>query len=47
MKKNSQIHILIETEIKQKLEKEAEEKKITLSELCRKKLKKIIILKGG
>ena len=38
MKKNSQIHILIETEIKQKLEKEAKEKGMDLSKLCRNKL---------
>lgn len=39
MKKNSHIHIVIETEYMAKLRKEAEEKGITLSELCRQKLR--------
>ena len=39
MKKNSQIHIKLETELKEKLQKEAEEQDILISELCRKKLK--------
>lgn len=36
--KNSQIHLVLETNFKAKLEKEAEDSKITLSELCRRKL---------
>jgi len=39
MKKNSQIHIFLETELKEKLEKQAQEENLTLSEFCRKKLK--------
>jgi len=39
MRKNSHIHIVIETEYIDKLRKEAEEKGITLSELCRQKLR--------
>ncbi len=39
MKKNSHIHIVIETEYIDKLRKEAEEKGVTLSELCRQKLR--------
>ena len=37
--KNSQIHLSLETSLKEKLIKEAEEKGICLSELCRQKLK--------
>lgn len=40
MVKNSQIHLFLETKIKKKLEKEAKEKDISVSELCRKKLEK-------
>lgn len=39
MKKNSQIHIFLETDLKEKLEKLAEEQGISISELCRQKLK--------
>ncbi len=38
MKKNSQLHIWIETELKTKLEKEAIENNISLCEFCRQKL---------
>ena len=38
--KNSQIHLILETDFKAKLVKEAEDNKISLSELCRRKLKK-------
>lgn len=37
MKKNSQIHIFIETEMLEKLKKQAEEEK-SFSKLCREKL---------
>ena len=40
MKKNSQIHFVIETHELNKLRAEAEEKKISLAELCRVKLRK-------
>lgn len=39
MKKNSQIHILLETGLKEKLEKEAKENNISISEICRRKLR--------
>lgn len=39
MKKNSQIHIFIETELKDKLEKQAQEQEISFSEICREKLR--------
>jgi len=39
MKKNSQIHLWIETEILLKLKKRAEDKGITLAEYCRLKLR--------
>ena len=39
MKKNSQIHLFLETELKAQLEKEASEEGISVSELCRKKIK--------
>lgn len=38
-KKNSHIHLLLETNLKEKLTKEAEEKCISISELCRQKLR--------
>ncbi len=38
-KKNSHIHLLLETNLKEKLMKEAEEKSISISELCRQKLR--------
>lgn len=38
MKKNAQIHIWLETELKELLEKQAQEAKISLNELCRQKL---------
>ena len=39
MKKNSQLHIHIETELLEKLKREAEQNYITISELCRLKLR--------
>lgn len=36
---NSHIHLLIETDFKEKLKKEAEEKRISMAELCRQKLR--------
>jgi len=39
MKKNSQIHLKIETDSLDKLKKQAQEEGISVSELCRKKLK--------
>ena len=38
MKKNSHIHILVTTNFLNKLKNEAEERMITLSELCRLKI---------
>lgn len=38
-KKNSTLHLLIETHLKEKLVKEAEEKSMGISELCRQKLR--------
>ncbi len=38
MKKNSQIHIYLETDLYDKLEKQAQENNISLSQFCRKKL---------
>ena len=39
MKKNSQIHLFIETEVLHILKKQADEEDITISELCRQKLR--------
>lgn len=39
MWKNSHVHLLLETEFLDRLKKEAQEAEITLSELCRRKLK--------
>jgi hypothetical protein len=40
MKKNSHLHILIETNLLNKLKEEAQEKKISLGQLCRSKLRR-------
>lgn len=40
MKKNAQLHLVIEARELNKLKVEAEEKKVSLSELCRVKLRK-------
>lgn len=40
-KKNAQLHLMIETREINKLKQEAEEKKISLAELCRRKLRKM------
>lgn len=39
MKKNSQIHIWLETELKEKIERQAQEDNISLGELCRQRLR--------
>jgi len=39
MKKNSQIHIWLETGLKQKLEEQAEENNVSLMSLCRQRLR--------
>lgn len=39
MKKNSQLHLLIETDVLKKMKKKAKEENISLSEWCRKKLR--------
>ena len=39
MKKNAQIHLLIESEVVDKIKKEAEEKNVSWSEICRQKLR--------
>lgn len=41
MKKNSQIHLYLETELLEKLKKQATAVEISVSELCRRKLKDI------
>ena len=40
MKKNSHLHILIETNLLNRLRNEAQEKKISLGQLCRTRLRK-------
>lgn len=40
MKKNSHLHILIETNLLTKLKEEAQEKKTSLGQLCRSKLRR-------
>jgi hypothetical protein len=40
MKKNNQLHIFIETKLLEKLIEEAKEEEVSLSELCRSKLRK-------
>ena len=40
MKKNAQLHLMIETRELNKLRIEAEEKKVSLAELCRVKLRR-------
>lgn len=44
MKKNSQLHIWIETPLLEKLKKEAEENGMGYPELCRRKLRDLPIL---
>lgn len=39
-KKNAQLHLMIETRELNKLREEAEEKKVSLAELCRVKLRR-------
>jgi hypothetical protein len=39
MKKNSQLHLHLETELLERLKKEADEQFITVAELCRLKLR--------
>ena len=39
MRKNHQLHFYIDKDLKQVLEREAEERGVSLSELCRQKLK--------
>ncbi len=41
MGKNSQIHLYLETSVYEVLKKEAEERKIFISEICREKLGQI------
>jgi hypothetical protein len=40
MKKNSHLHILIETNLLNKLKEEAKERKVSLGQLCRSKLRR-------
>ena len=44
MKKNHDLHFLVEISLKEKLQKEADELKISLAELCRHKLQNSIPL---
>lgn len=44
MKKNHDLHFLVEKPLKEKLQKEADELKISLAELCRHKLSNSIPL---
>lgn len=39
MKKNSQIHLFIETELLNKLKNQAQNKELSISELCRRKVR--------
>jgi hypothetical protein len=39
MKKNAQLHILLETRLLNQLKKEAEEKEVSLGHLCRQRLR--------
>jgi len=39
MKKNAQIHLLIESEVVDKIKKEAEDKSVSWSEICRQRLR--------
>ncbi len=39
MKKNSQLHLMIETDVLEEMKKKAKEENISLSEWCRKKLR--------
>jgi len=39
MKKNTKIHFWIESEVKQAIEKQAQEEGLTISDYCRNKLK--------
>lgn len=39
MKKNSQLHLYLETKLRQVLGEQAAEREITISELCRQKLR--------
>ena len=41
MKKNSQVHLFLETELVEKLKELARANKISFSELCRRKLREI------
>jgi len=41
MKKNSQIHLFLETNLAERLRKQADDMNISISELCRRKLKEI------
>ncbi|MEK6909256.1 MAG: hypothetical protein AABX23_04360 [Nanoarchaeota archaeon] len=41
MKKNSQLHLYLETDLLDKLKKIAEENKVSVSEICRRKIKEI------
>jgi hypothetical protein len=40
MKKNNQLHIFIETKLLERLIEEAKEQEVSLSELCRSKLRR-------
>ena len=40
MKKNAQLHILLETRLLNQLKKEAEEQEVSLGHLCRQRLRK-------
>ena len=39
MRKNTQLHLVVETELFEKLKKQAQEEELTISEYCRNKLK--------
>lgn len=44
MKKNSQIHLFIETELLDKIKKQAQERELSISELCRRKVRESLQL---
>lgn len=39
MRKNTQLHLVVETELFERLKKQAQEEELTISEYCRNKLK--------
>jgi len=40
MKKNSKLHLMVETELLENLRKQAEDNRVSIAELCREKLRR-------